>query len=62
MRDRRPERPGCSGLGVGVDPLRVVRRVGELVDPLLRDDAPLGEEVLPDQILDHHLITDAAQV
>ena len=62
MRDRRTEGAGGGAVGVGVDPLRVVRGVRELVDPLLLDRAPLGDELLSDQVLDHHRITDAAQV
>ena len=62
MRDRRPERPCRRLLGVGVDPLRVVGRVRELVDPRLLDLAPRRDELLPDQVLDHHRTTAAAQV
>ena len=62
MRDRRPEGPRRSLLGVGVDPLRVVGRVRELVDPRLLDLAPRRDELLADQVLDYHLTTAAAQV
>ena len=49
MRDRGAERAcGCS-LRVDVDPLRIVGRLGETVDALLLDLAPLGEELLPDE-------------
>ena len=62
MRDRRPEWACGRLLGVGVDPLRVVRRVRELVDPRLLDLAPRRDELLADQVLDYQRTTAAAQV
>ncbi len=52
MRDRRPERARGGSLAVDVDPLRVVGRGGEGVDPLLRDLDPtrraeLGADEVP---------------
>ena len=62
MRDRRPEWTRRRPLRVGVDPLRIVGGACELVDPLLLDRTPLRDELLADEVLDHHRITDAAQV
>jgi hypothetical protein len=46
VRDRRPERARCCALRVDVDPLRVVGRGGEAVDPLLRHLEPRGRAEL----------------
>ena len=37
MRNGRPERTFLRALGVGVDPLVIIRRIGEHVDLLLSD-------------------------
>ena len=62
MRDRRPERPRRGALGIDVDPLRVVGGARELVDPRLLDLPPVRDELPPDEVLDHHRTTEAAQV
>ena len=46
MRDGRPERPFGSALGIGVDPLRIVGRLRERVDPRLRNLDPRGRPEL----------------
>jgi hypothetical protein len=53
VRDRRAERPGLGALGVEVDPLVVVGRVGEEPDPLLRHGDPVADaDLLADQVLE----------
>ena len=65
MRDRRPERAvGCAHR-VDVDPLRVVRRAGEGVDPLLRHlDPRRRAELLADEVaqLGHAATDEAARI
>ncbi len=46
MRDRCPERPLSGHLRVDVDPLVVVRRLGEEIDLLLVDGLPVARPEL----------------
>src|SRR3954469_9987871 len=43
VRDRRAERAGLRPLGIDVDPLVVAGRIGEQIDPLLRDLDPVAD-------------------
>ena len=56
MRDRAAERACRRALRVDVDPLVVAGRVGERVDPLLRDLEPLARAELEPrlQVVDPH--------
>ncbi len=44
--NRPPERPGGRALWINMDPLMVVCRIGETVDPVLRDQLPVGRAKL----------------